>query len=67
MTPPFEGILRTMRLLHYFSSAFIDFFGITQPSPNEEERASWLITILAASILALVVGVLLLLLHLLRT
>jgi hypothetical protein len=33
-----------MGLLRFVTRSFIDFFGITQPTPSQERQAAWFIT-----------------------
>jgi flagellar biogenesis protein FliO len=56
-------MVTAMNLLRYFASAFINFFGITQPSREEENRASLFIAFLFASMLAMLGVILFLLVH----
>ena len=44
-----------MPLLLFLARAFIQTFGITQPSPSQERRAAWFI---GAAMLLIVLGVL---------
>jgi hypothetical protein len=44
-----------MRLLLFLSDAFINTFGITQPSPKAKVRIAWFILAMLASVIALVV------------
>ncbi len=43
-----------MRLLDAFATAFINTFGITQPTAEQRRRASWFIAVLLALTVALV-------------
>ena len=43
-----------MRLLDAFATAFINIFGITQPTEEQRRRASWFIAVLLALTVALV-------------
>ena len=43
-------MVTAMNLLRYFASAFINFFGITQPTPAQERQAAWFICGLLALI-----------------
>ena len=52
-----------MNLLRYVASAFINFFGITQPSREEENRAALFIAFLFASMLAMLGVILFMLVH----
>jgi hypothetical protein len=52
-----------MRLLDALASAFIDTFGITQPSEQTRRRASWFILGLLVVAMAIVVAVGLVLYH----
>lgn len=47
----------TMRPLLFLSNAFINTFGITQPSPKDERRTAWFIAVLLALVLVLVATV----------
>ncbi len=40
-----------MAFFRMITVGFIDFFGITQPSPEQERRAAWFICVLLALIL----------------
>jgi hypothetical protein len=55
-----------MRLLRYIATGFINFFSITQPSPEEENRTAIYIAIMLASVLAFVVVVITLAAHILN-
>ena len=33
-----------MGILRFITRSFIDFFGITQPTPKQERQAAWFIT-----------------------
>lgn len=44
-----------MRLLLFLARAFIQTFGITQPTPQQERRAAWFIGALCFAIVAAVV------------
>lgn len=44
-----------MRLLLFLSDAFINTFGITQPSPKAKVRIAWFMLAMLASVIALVV------------
>lgn len=46
-----------MNLLRFVSAAFINTFGITQPRPDAERRASLWIVLLLTAVLAVVAGV----------
>jgi hypothetical protein len=52
-----------MKLLQFLSNAFINTFGITQPSERSANRAAWFIVILLVLVIALVFGVAILILH----
>jgi hypothetical protein len=56
-----------MRLLEALASAFINTFGITQPTDEARRRAAWFILGLLAMLLAGVVGIGVLIFHMLRT
>jgi zinc transporter ZupT len=43
-----------MRLLDSFANAFINTFGITQPTAEQQRRASWFIAVLLGITVALV-------------
>jgi hypothetical protein len=43
-----------MRLLRYIATGFINFFSITQPSPEAENRIAIYIAIMLAAVLAFV-------------
>ncbi len=55
-----------MQLLRYIASAFINFFSITQPSPEDEDRAVWFIAFLLLGVLAFVATAAALAVHYLR-
>jgi hypothetical protein len=40
----FEKVVNAMGLIRMITTGFINFFGITQPSPQQEKRAQWFIT-----------------------
>jgi hypothetical protein len=44
-----------MRLLLFLARAFIQVFGITQPTREQERRAAWFIGILSFGIIAAVI------------
>ena len=46
-----------MKLLRFLANAFINTFGITQPSERTANRAAWFIAILLVLVIALVFGV----------
>jgi hypothetical protein len=54
----------TMRPLLLLSNAFINTFGITQPSPKDERRTAWFIAIMLLLVLAAVATVAAIVLHL---
>jgi len=56
-------MVTVMNLLRYLTSAFINFFGITQPSPEEETRASLFIAFLFLSMLVMLGAILFFLVH----
>jgi hypothetical protein len=56
-----------MRLLEALASAFINTFGITQPTDKARRRAAWYILGLLTVLLAAVVAAGSLIFHLLRT
>jgi hypothetical protein len=56
-----------MRLLEAIASAFINTFGITQPTDEKRRRAAWFILGLLALLLAVVVAAGTLIFHMLRT
>ena len=45
-----------MRLLLFIARAFVQVFGITQPTPQQERRAAWFIAALLFVIVAAVVA-----------
>ena len=45
-----------MPLLLFVARAFIQIFGITQPTPQQERRAAWFIGALSFAIIAAVVS-----------
>ena len=45
-----------MRLLLFLARAFIDTFGITAPTPQNERRAAWFILVLLLLVLLAVFG-----------
>jgi hypothetical protein len=47
----------TMRPLLFLSNAFINTFGITQPSPKDERRTAWFIAIMLLFVIAVVATV----------
>ena len=46
-----------MKPLLFLANAFINTFGITQPTPEAAERAAWFIAVLMALVLLVVGGV----------
>jgi hypothetical protein len=56
-----------MRLLEALASAFINTFGITQPTDEARRRAAWFILGLLTLLLAGVVGFGVFIFHMLRT
>jgi hypothetical protein len=42
-----------MGILRFITRSFIDFFGITQPTPKQERQAAWFITGLLVLILVM--------------
>lgn len=40
-----------MGVINFITRGFIDFFGITQPTPAEQKRAAWFICALLAVII----------------
>jgi hypothetical protein len=52
-----------LRPLLFLSNAFINTFGITQPSPKDERRTAWFIAILLILVLAAVATVAAIVLH----
>jgi hypothetical protein len=52
-----------MRLLRYIATGFINFFSITQPSPEAEDRIAIYIAVMLAAVLAFVVAVISLAAH----
>jgi flagellar basal body-associated protein FliL len=53
-----------MRPLLFLSNAFINTFGITQPTPKNERRTAWFIAIMLLLVVALVATVAAVVLHL---
>lgn len=56
-----------MRLLRYIATGFINFFSITQPSPENEDRAAWFIAIMLFAVLAVVATIAAVAVHYLRS
>lgn len=56
-----------MRLLRYIAIGFINFFSITQPSPENEDRAAWFIAIMLFAVLAVVATIATVAVHYLRS
>ena len=54
----------TMRPLLFLSNAFINTFGITQPSPKNERRTAWFIAAMLVLVIVLVATVAAVVLHL---
>jgi hypothetical protein len=54
----------TMRPLLFLSNAFINTFGITQPTPKNATRTAWFIACLLALVIVLVATVAAVVLHL---
>ena len=54
----------TMRPLIFLSNAFINTFGITQPTPKTESRVAWFIATMLALVIVLVATVAAVILHL---
>ena len=52
-----------MRPLLFLANAFINTFGITQPSPKAKVRIAWFILAMLASVIALVVAAALVIMH----
>jgi flagellar basal body-associated protein FliL len=52
-----------MRPLLFLSNAFINTFGITQPTPKNERRTAWFIAIMLLLVVALVATVAAIVLH----
>jgi len=52
-----------MRPLLFLSNAFINTFGITQPSPKDERRTAWFIAIMLILVIAAVAAVAAVVLH----
>ncbi len=46
-----------MRFLEFIARWFINFFGITQPTPQQERQAAWFISGLLVLILLVAAGV----------
>ena len=46
-----------MRLLEAFATAFINTFGITQPTDAQRRRAAWFIALLLALTIVIVAGI----------
>ncbi len=55
--------LITMRPLLFLSNAFINTFGITQPSPKDERRIAWFIAAMLVFVIAAVATVAAIVLH----
>ena len=55
--------LITMRPLLFLSNAFINTFGITQPSPKDERRIAWFIATMLILVIAAVATVAVVVLH----
>lgn len=53
-----------MRPLLFLSNAFINTFGITQPTPKDQTRTAWFIATMLVVVVALVAMVAALVLHL---
>jgi hypothetical protein len=53
-----------MRPLHFISNAFINTFGITQPTPKNATRAAWFIATMLVLVVVLVATVAAVVLHL---
>ncbi len=45
-----------MKLLLFLARAFIQTFGITQPTPERERRVAWLLAALMLLVVAIVTG-----------
>jgi hypothetical protein len=56
-----------MTLLRYIATAFINFFSITQPAPEDEDRAAWFIAIMLLVVLAAVTSAVSIAVHYLRS
>jgi hypothetical protein len=56
--------LTTMRPLLFLSNAFINTFGITQPTPKSASRAAWFIAGMLVLVVVLVATVATVILHL---
>jgi hypothetical protein len=56
--------LTTMRPLLFLSNAFINTFGITQPTPKSASRAAWFIAVMLGLVVVLVATVAAVVLHL---
>ena len=54
---PHSSHLKPMKPLLFLSNAFINTFGITQPSPKAANRTAWFIAILLLAVLVTVVTV----------
>lgn len=54
-----------MKLLRYIAAGFINFFSITQPSAEKEDRAAIFIAIMLLAVVAVVAGVVLFAAHVL--
>lgn len=46
-----ETILKTMNPFRFLTRVFIDVFGITHPTPQQERQATWFISIMLGLIL----------------
>jgi hypothetical protein len=55
-----------MKFLRYIATAFINVFSITQPSPENEDRAAWFIAIMLLAVLGVVTTAAALTVHYLR-
>ena len=56
----------SMKVLRYIAAGFINFFSITQPKPEAEDRAAIYIALMLGAVLAFVVTVIALAAHVLR-
>ncbi len=52
-----------MKFIRFIANAFINTMGITQPSPQETNRASWFIIILLSLVIVGVAGIALVAIH----
>ncbi len=70
-SPPIRFTSRTcyhrnwgaMNFIRFIAQAFINTMGITQPTPQETNRAAWFIVIMLAAVIAAVATVALVAIH----